>query len=72
MRFWPRHRCPPDVELTICVNGAVILGPMTGEQMAYIAKYGGFERDQLDLMEGYLVDQTRIDELKFLVRYVER
>jgi hypothetical protein len=72
IRLWRRHRCPPDVEITITVDGRPVIGPMTGEQMAYVAMYGGFDRDSPDLLEIDRDATWTYGRLQLLARYIYR
>lgn len=50
MRLWPRkHRCPPSVSLKVLINGQLVVGPITAEQLAYVIKYGG-HHETMDLL----------------------
>jgi hypothetical protein len=60
-----RHRCPADVEITFCINGQAIIGPVSGEALAYITKFGGTS----DLLESYF-PAGRIDSLHCYVTYL--
>jgi hypothetical protein len=60
-----RHRCPADVEITIRINGQDIVGPVSGENLAYIAKYG----ERGDLLESFF-PAGRIESLNCFVRYL--
>lgn len=50
MRLWKRHTCPRDIELTLKIAGRIIVGPVTGENLALMALYGNAEDDVLDIM----------------------
>lgn len=41
MKRFRRHRCAPTVKLAVLVNGHLIAGPLTTEDLAYIARYSG-------------------------------
>ena len=68
LRF-SRHKCPPDVQITITINGQDVVGPLTGQAMAYIARYGGFHNGYVDLLESYH-PAGRIDHVGFHVKYL--
>ena len=73
MRLWARHRCPPDVEITVTMDGQVIVGPMTGEHMAFVCLYTAGNRDQLDLLGEIDRDATwTFGRVQLLARYVAR
>jgi len=60
-----RHRCPADAEITFCINGQEIIGPVSGENLAYIARFGG----RGDLLESFF-PAGRIESLHFWVTYL--
>jgi hypothetical protein len=45
---------------------------MTGEQMAYVAMYGGFDRDSPDLLEIDRDATWTYGRLQLLARYIYR
>lgn len=67
-KLFKRHRCPPDVEITITVNGTDILGPVSGESLAYITKYGGY--DGRDLFEFDPLLYHEAIPLRMKVKYI--
>jgi len=70
VRLWPRrHQCPPDAEITLCIDGQEIIGPVSGESLAYIARYAGDSRG--DLLESFF-PAGRIESLHFWVTYLPR
>jgi hypothetical protein len=73
MRLWQRHRCPPDVELTVTINGRIVLGPMTGQHMAYICLYtGGAGREARDVLELDPDATWTYGSVQLLARYIRR
>lgn len=44
-----RHRCPPDVTLRLFLNGELVLGPVTGEELAYMIRFSG--ESEVDLLQ---------------------
>jgi hypothetical protein len=66
-RRWRRHECPPSVEITITINGVTIVGPMSGEMLAYVARYHG-GLGYVDMMEDILTD--KIESVHFYVKYI--
>lgn len=51
MTWFRRHRCPPDIVLTIKIGGVIIMGPITGENLAYCVRYGYAGDGELDLLD---------------------
>lgn len=57
---WRRHRCPSSVVLEVRINGQTIVGPMDGEHLGLIAKYGGGSATEpFDLMDYSLLGDIR-------------
>ena len=70
-RLWRRHRCPPCVSLEIMVNGQVVVGPVTGEDLAYIVRYSSAGADELDLLDPELAGMTgQIDSIKVIAKRI--
>ena len=65
-----RHKCPPDVQLQVKINGQLVVGPIMGEELAYIAKYSGGYDEPLDLMQTCFYGHT--DKMEVLVQYFPR
>lgn len=61
-----KHRCPPDVQIQIKINGELVIGPIMGEELAYIAKYGHGTLEPVDILETM---PGRIDRVEFLIQY---
>ena len=69
MKLFKKHKCPADVQISIFINHDLIVGPITGEELAYVARFGGWDADQLDLMETVLTG-GQIKDIQVLVKYL--
>jgi len=67
--MFKRHKCPPDVLMTLRINGANVIGPLRGEDLAYMVKYGGYEKGH-DLLELTQELNHKIGKVEFLVEYI--
>ena len=65
-----RHTCPPDVQLQVKINGELVIGPIMGEELAYIAKFGHGSLEPVDILEA--MPGGRIDHIQMLVQYFPR
>lgn len=64
-------KMPPDVEITFRINGQNVIGPITGENLAYIAKFGGYG-DGENLLAPDVLQLGASPCLEFYIRYVPR
>ena len=55
--------------MTVWINNDVIIGPVSCEHLAYIARYGGNGDNILDILESSLTGQ--IDSIRIEVKYSE-
>ena len=66
MSLFKRHVCPADVEITVSIGDNELIGPVSGESLAYIVKYGGYPYNA-DLLNE---DFTGTGHVSFRVRYL--